>query len=144
MKLSPNFSLAELTFSTTAVFEKIDNTPPPEVIERLKLTAVGLERIREALGGRAMRVTSGYRCEALNAKVKGVATSQHVRGEAADFICPAFGTPKQIVFALSHAVQELGIDQIIAEGTWVHVSFTPKPRGHVLTKVGNGFVKGVV
>lgn len=144
MKLSPNFLLSEFTFSSTASFEGIDNTPTEDVIERLKLTAVGMERIRSALGDRSIRITSGYRSPELNAHVKGVKTSQHVRGEACDFVCPSFGSPKQIVFALAEAVKELGIDQIIQEGNWVHVSFTPNPRAMVLTKVGNGFVKGVV
>ncbi len=144
MKLSPHFTLNEFTFSSTALAEKIDNTPTEEVIERLKLTAVGLERIRCALGERAIKITSGFRCLELNQKIGGVKTSQHVRGEAVDFVCPSFGTPKEIVFALSEAVVELQIDQIIAEGTWVHVSFTPKPRGIVLTKIKGGFAKGVV
>jgi zinc D-Ala-D-Ala carboxypeptidase len=144
MKLSPHFSLAEFVFSSTALAEKIDNTPPTEVIERLKLTAVGLERIRSALGDRSIKITSGYRSPELNQKIGGVKTSQHLRGEAVDFVCPSFGTPKEIVFALSEAVVELQIDQIIHEGTWVHVSFTPKPRGMVLSKIKGGFAKGVV
>lgn len=144
MKLSENFSLEEFCFSLTANEKKIANVATPEIIESLKFTAAGLERIRKALGDRPIRVTSAFRCEELNRAVGGVKTSQHVRGEAADFVCPAFGTPKEIVFALSHALPELGIDQIICEGTWVHVSFTKNPRHVVLTLTKKGFVKGAV
>ena len=52
-------------------------------------------------------------------------------GEAADFICPRFGTPAEIVAA----VRDSGIpfDQLILEyarngGGWVHMSFTDRPR----------------
>lgn len=143
MKLSANFSLSEFTYSATAIERKISNAPPADVIERLRYTAEGLEKIRDLLGGKPIRITSAYRCDELNRAVGGAKNSQHVKGEAADFTCPAFGTPKQILTAIAPKVRELGIDQIICEGTWVHVSFKPNPRGLVMSFVGGKFVKGV-
>ena len=45
--LTPNFSLAELTASQTAVRLGLDNTPGPEALANLRRTAALLEDIRE-------------------------------------------------------------------------------------------------
>ena len=75
--------------------------------------------------------------------VRGVPTSAHCTGYAADFICPAFGTPLEIVRAIqahnAHCIEQcqgadvISFDQLIEEGTWVHISFDPKMRGQALT-----------
>jgi hypothetical protein len=54
-----------------------------------------------------------------------------VAGYAADFISPTFGEPIKIVKAL--AATNVQFDQLIQEGTWVHVSFAPAMRRQVLT-----------
>lgn len=142
MNLSEHFSLEELTFSSTAVARGIDNTAPAGIAEHLKVTAAGLEKVRTLLG-HPLHIDSGYRSPALNAAVRGVATSAHTTGYAADFICPAFGSPLEIVGAVqAHnarciaqgiGADHIGFDQLIQEGTWVHISFDPKMRGEVLT-----------
>ena len=43
-----------------------------------------LERIREAAGGRPLRIVSGYRSAAYNRRVGGAPNSQHLFGRAAD------------------------------------------------------------
>jgi zinc D-Ala-D-Ala carboxypeptidase len=141
--VTEHFGLGELVFSAKAIELKIDNTPPAEVLERLKYSAECLEKVRTALGDKPIRITSGYRCEALNRAVGGVKSSQHVLGEAVDFVCPMFGAPKRIVSKLASRVRELGIDQIICEGSWVHISFKPNPRHLVMSYVDGKFVKGV-
>ena len=140
--MTKNFKLEEFLYSHTAAVSKIDNSPPREVLERLKLTAEKLEGIREALG-KPLKITSGYRSPELNRFIGGTKRSQHVKGEAVDFISPAFGTPKQILEALAPRVRELGIDQIICEGSWVHVSFSDTPRYQVMSYVKGKFVNGV-
>lgn len=78
------FTIAELTKSLTAIRRNIDNTPSEEI--RRSLTALVdniLDPLREAYG-KPIIVTSGYRCDKLNKAVKGAASSQHVKGEAAD------------------------------------------------------------
>ena len=143
--MTPHFSLDELTFSDTAVRLGIDNSPSPEVLKNLLTLAHGLEDVRTLLGNMPLRISSGYRCKALNAAVRGSATSAHMEGFAADFTCREYGTPLKIVQALSRMA--LSCDQLIQEGNWVHVRFDPRRRGEVLTAHfgpnGTNYTKGV-
>lgn len=131
MQLSPHFSLEELTFSSTAVAQGIDNTAPVDIAEHLGILAAGLEKIR-AIIGFPLHIDSGYRCPDLNRIVRGVPDSAHVTGFAADFICPQFGSPLDIVKTIVEYPQ-VRFDQVIQEGTWVHISFAPMMRQQVLT-----------
>ena len=79
-----HFTLKEFVKSDTARRLGIDNTPSPQVEERLRqLVDYVLDPLREAYG-KPIYVNSGYRCPALNRAVGGVAHSQHLTGEAAD------------------------------------------------------------
>jgi uncharacterized protein YcbK (DUF882 family) len=121
MKLSENFSLEELTASETAARKGIDNTPSEEVINNLKRLAAALQEVRALLNHRAILVSSGYRSLELNQAVGGSATSDHCKGLAADFICPSYGTPNDIVRAI--AASNLSYKQVIREfDKWVHLS----------------------
>lgn len=149
MKLTPHFTLAELTASATATRLGINNTPAPELLPRLIQLAEMLERIRTTLGVPVI-VTSGYRCEALNVKVGGATTSDHPHGHAADFVAPAYGSASDVATLLAPLVAVLGIGQIILEGVrgkqWVHVS-THSPEksiNRVLTITDAGVVPGIV
>ena len=131
MNLSPHFSLAEMTVSQEAARRGIDNTPPPAVVEALKKTAQGLEAVRVRLGCAPIIVSSGYRSGALNAAIGGAKYSQHMTGQAADFLCPGFGSPGEVAAALRDSGIEY--DQLILEfGRWVHISFAPNPRRQAL------------
>ena len=130
-QLTQHFSLEELLASDEAKAHGIDNTRiSDEVLANLTALANGLERVRAALKV-PMIVDSGYRCPALNSLVRGVANSAHLTGYAADFIAPAFGSPIEIVKALQ--ATDIKFDQLIQEGTWVHISFAPSMRNEVLT-----------
>lgn len=148
MQLTPHFSLAELTASTTARRLGIDNAPPPELMPRLVLTAEMLERIRTTLGV-PITVTSGYRGRQVNQAVGGVTSSDHTQGHAADIVAPGYGTPYQIAKALAPLVSVLGIGQLILEGVkgkqWVHVStrVPDKPANRVITITDKGTQLGV-
>jgi hypothetical protein len=142
--MSEHFSDHEFFFSRTALERGIDNAPTPNVLENIAFTMAGLERVRAYLGF-PMKVLSGYRCDALNEAIGGARNSQHVRGEACDFVCPAFGSPRDICLFLSGNLHVLGIDQLIFEGKWVHVSFSHTPRFELLTWDVNGnYVAGIV
>ena len=132
MMLSKHFHLSEFTASQTAARKRIDNTPTPAIIAQLKATARSMELVRTILGGKPILISSGYRSPALNKAVGGSRTSAHVRGDAVDFICPGFGSPLAICRALS-IQPDLPYDQIIEEGTWVHIGFAKSPRREVLT-----------
>ena len=120
MRLTTHFTLEELCVSEVALREGIDNTPPPEVVANLRRLAGLLEKVRAVLK-KPMRITSGYRSAELNARIGGSKTSAHMDGRAADFICPAFGTP--FVVAKRIAASRLGFDQMIHEyGRWVHLA----------------------
>lgn len=125
--LSPHFTLAEMTGSQVAARRGLDNEPGPAELAALKRTALGLEAVRIRLGGAPIHISSGYRSPEVNRAVGGSATSQHMRGEAADFTAPGFGTPRQVVDALAES--DVPYDQLILEfGRWVHISFSATPR----------------
>lgn len=131
MTLTTHFTLDELVASSTATRLGIDNTPPPQIVAALGVTAAGLEQVRTLLGDKPMHIDSGYRCPALNAAVRGAKNSAHMSGYAVDFVCPGFGTPIEIVRAIQ--ASPIHFDLLIQEGTWVHISFAPDMRRQVLT-----------
>ena len=142
MNLSDHFTLAELTTTENRQFLEENSNPPPEIIESLKNTAKGLELVRSLLG-HPVHINSGYRCPALNAAVGGQKTSQHLSGEAADMVCPGFGTPREIAEEI--AACNIVFDQCILEfDRWVHVSFSGRNRRQVLTINKAGTHQGIV
>ncbi len=84
MKLSPNFSLEELTFSQVASRRGLNNTPSDKVKDNLERLAFFLEQIRK-LFNKPLLISSGYRSREVNEAVGGSKTSQHCEGCAADF-----------------------------------------------------------
>lgn len=128
--LTAHFTLEELTRSEIALRRGLSNGPSAEIVERLTKTAVGLEQIR-ALLRVPLHISSGYRSPEVNAALGGSATSQHMKGEAADFIAPDFGGPREVCLAI--LASNIPFDQLIFEGTWVHISFSETPRHSVLT-----------
>ena len=145
MKLSEHFHLDEFVTSQTAARHGIDNRPPPAVLTRLRILAAHLERARVILGGKPLLISSGYRSPPLNARIGGSKTSAHLRGDAADFICPGYGGPLAVCRAIAES--DLAFDQLIEEGTWVHLGFAAegrKARRQVMTKrPGGGYVTGL-
>ncbi len=130
------FTLEELTASDTAVRLHIDNTPPADVVNALRDTAAKMDQVRDLLKG-PIQVLSGYRSPKLNTAIGGSPHSAHMNGRAVDFVCRGFGTPLQICQKIVSA--GVKFDQLIQEGTWVHISFDPQMRNQVLTaSFGNG------
>lgn len=119
MKLSPNFTLQELTVSTTAARKGWDNTPNATEIANLTRVAGVLEQVR-ALFNLPIVVNSGYRCKILNDYIGSKDTSQHRIGCAADITIPG-KTPKQVVEAIVKS--DIPYDQVIEEfSSWIHIS----------------------
>jgi hypothetical protein len=147
MQLSEHFSLEELIASEMAARQGIDNTPSDAIVANLRALAEGLERVRAVLGGKPVRVTSGYRCAALNAAIGGATNSMHMRGLAADILCPQFGSPLEVCRAIVDA--GLVTDQIIHEfGRWSHVAFAvpgTQARKELLTiaSAAQGYQRGL-
>lgn len=140
-KLSDHFSLQEATFSETALSHNLNNTPADHTVQVMKQTAFCMERVRAALGNLPLHINSWYRSPELNTAVGSKSTSQHITGEAVDFTCAEFGAPVSICKKLIELKDLIRFDQIIMEGTWVHISFaisTGKPRNQVLSLLRNG------
>jgi hypothetical protein len=131
MKLSPNFSLEELTHTD---HREYDNTPNDAELENLKRLAEFLEEVKAALGGRPVMVNSAFRSKQVNDAVGSKDTSQHRIGCAVDIRVPKL-TPDEVVRIIIAA--GLPYDQVIREfNAWTHVSIpnTPdaKPRNQAL------------
>jgi hypothetical protein len=129
MKLSKNFSLAEFTESNTAIRNGIDNNPTAEHIHNLvELCENVLQPLRDRIGS-SIRVTSGYRSEALNKAIGGSKTSDHSHGRAADIKLVINGV--NISDELYHGIKAMGVPfkQLIWEfgdddtPQWVHIAF---------------------
>lgn len=96
-----------------------------------------LEVVSELLEDRPIVVTSLYRCPALNEKLNGSDTSAHLRALAADFVVLGL-TPYAVVDRLVDAGilkdDALDVDQLIYEGSWIHLGFAEgKGRRQLLT-----------
>ena len=127
MKLTENFNLLELTKSQTAERKGIDNTPSPTHQENLKSLCTSiLQPIRDHFN-RVVSVSSGYRSEKLCVAIGSKTTSQHAKGEAADF--EIYGLSNK---ELADWINEnLNYDQLILEywkeedpnSGWVHCSY---------------------
>lgn len=145
-KLSEHFSLDELVFSQDAVRMGLDNYPSTGVVANLRVLAAGLELVRKVLSDKPILISSGYRSPIVNKFVGGSSNSAHMQGFAADFICPGFGTPRMVAEAIRDSTLEF--DQMILEGTWVHLSFDTRLRREILTAHFGGtrpiYIKGIV
>ena len=133
MKLSEHFDLSEFTVSQEAVRKGINNLPTDEIISRLRdLCTHILEPIRD-LAGKPLSITSGYRSPELNQTIGGSTTSQHCKGEAADFHAQGYTTEELFQLVKS---SNIPYDQLIQEfSSWVHVSYRPNNRRQALYAV---------
>ena len=128
MQLSGHFSLSELTKSQTATRKGISNKPTLEHIENLtELCNNILEPTRRNFS-KPMVITSGYRSEELCEAIGSKTTSQHAKGEAADF--EMFGLDNKSL--AKYIKNNLIFDQLILEfyknddpaSGWVHCSYS--------------------
>ena len=147
MKLSENFSLQELTKSQTAERKGIDNTPSAEHQENLKSLCTSiLQPVRDHFG-RVGTISSGYRSPELCVAIGSKTTSQHAKGEAADF--EIFGVSNKEL--ADYINENLEYDQLILEywkesdpnSGWVHCSFSQnqKRRQYLKATKINGATK---
>ena len=123
MRKSKYFRLEEFLTSSTARQKSIENLPSWEIIEHLNELALFLDDLREAWGS-GIKVTSGFRIEALNKAVGGSETSVHMLGYAADIV-PANGKYEAFVRFLKEWLKDKAFDQCIEEKKgktrWIHI-----------------------
>ena len=144
MILEGKFNLATFTHSDTANRLKIDNAQlTDEQLESLQKLHELLIHIQGRLSIKfakpvQIQINSAYRSAELNKAVKGVPTSQHCKGEAADTV--AVGVPLDQYFDL---LKELARDKVLTFGQvikeygshpetekddWIHVSLFVKGK----------------
>lgn len=127
------FDMDELTRSDTAQQRGIKNVPSEEQKRALqRLMDDCLDPIRR-LWGKPIIVNSGFRCPELNRAVGGSATSQHMKGEAADITTGSIEGNKELFEHIAYS--GIQFDQLIDEKgyKWIHVSYkTTGNRKNVL------------
>ena len=131
MKLSNNFSLSEFTDSNTAERRGIDNSPTAEHIHNMvALCENVLQPLRERIG-KSIRVSSGYRSEALNDAIGGSKTSEHSKGMAADIKLIVNGENQSQILYNTILAMDIQFSQMIWEfgdddtPNLSHISFNP-------------------
>ena len=132
-----HFKLKHLIYSNTAKnnsinnFPGVDNSPSQtEVVENLRsLMEIVVDPIVDVYPD--LIITSAYRCIALNSRLGGSSTSQHVFGQAVDIQIPGLSTADVYNYIY---YQVTGWDQLIWEyperggSSWVHVSYSSRNR----------------
>lgn len=137
------FTFAEFERSDIARRRKIDNSIPDDIKPNIvALVDKVLDPLR-TMWGAPLRVTSGYRCPALNNVLKGSSkTSQHMSGQAADIDAGTRMENKALFNLL--IISKLPFDQLIFEEgnldegpDWIHVSYktTGRNRRQIRYKV---------
>ena len=142
-QLTQHFTREEAIVTSTG----LDNTPTTEGWTTIANTATNMEIVRAILNRLPINISSWYRSPAVNAKVGGVLSSEHAIGQAVDFTCPRFGTPFQIAVELSKYTNVLNYNQLIYEGTWVHISFPPdgqRGKRQLLTMKKGKYYQGLI
>ncbi len=127
MRISKNFTLKELTKSSTGERLGIDNSVKDQetLVNLCALTHNILQKVREAHG--RTTVNSSFRCLDLNRAIKSSDKSQHVKGEAADIECPALDNLKLAKWIASNVDFDMVLLEFYTQGIpdsgWVHVSY---------------------
>lgn len=131
-----NFVPNDFFYSVRAERLKINNdTDDLNILTCLVVTADKIQQVRDLLN-HPITITSGYRCRELNKEVKGKPNSQHLQGQAVDFISPTFGTPTEIVKFLKD--NKVEVDQCLIENnSWVHLSIKHNGNRNQFAEIEN-------
>ena len=146
IKLSEHYSLGELTKTS---HKEVDNTPSHVAIENLKRLCPWLEELRFTYNAlyclkpgedydtsenvEPIIINSAYRSTALNRKVGGAPTSNHLTGCAVDIRCLGIEQAlRYAVILMDYADEthqdfdELLIERSRAGNYWLHLAVRPK------------------
>lgn len=124
--ITKHFSTDEFFHSDLAVQNNIMNIPDDacsEVYSNIIYISYMLELIRKQFN-HPIRITSGYRCPALNKLVGGSAKSKHLSGLAVDINCGK-KLNERLYYIIDNLINVLPVEELINEQdyTWIHVSF---------------------
>ena len=149
MQLSKHFTLEEFTKSMTATRKGIKNDPGSGDIKNLENVAYEILEPVRAKFEKPVTITSGYRSEELCEAIGSKKTSQHSRGQAADFEIASIPNIK-VAYWISN---NCDFDQLILEyykkddpaAGWIHCSYNEKGnnRKQILTYDGKTYENGL-
>tara|TARA_R110000824_G_scaffold124561_1_gene283161 strand:- start:326 stop:805 length:480 start_codon:yes stop_codon:yes gene_type:complete len=147
MQLSKHFKLHEFEKSSTATRLGIKNKAGSGEIKNLTDLCYGVLEPVKAKFDKPVIITSGYRTEELCEILKSSKTSQHTKGQAADFEIAGVSNLEVALWIQNHA----NFDQLILEywtgeanSGWIHCSFNQDSnRKQVLTFDGKEYTNGL-
>lgn len=146
LALAPHITWGELVRTSHRGYAERNATDSAQHLPALTAMAAMLSQVRQHFGA-PLIVHSGYRCPTLNQAVGGSPTSQHMRGEAADF--HVHGVPLEQVFDWIRRGSGLAFGQLILEGvqagrpTWIHLSLGEPWRPEHLCRQALTYVRGL-
>lgn len=128
-RITSHFRVAEFAQHARHGFES-EPYPARWVNSRLRPLCELLEQIREVCGGRAVRVTSGYRSPAYNRVIKGARASQHVQGRAADIVVAGLSARRvhDLVLAAYRRGELPALGGLGSYAGFTHVDVRPSQR----------------
>ena len=118
MKLTENFSLKEFACHD-------GSETPNDVLQRLQIVAVQLQKVRDFLG-KPININSGYRSPAHNKSIGGVSNSQHVLGNASDITVKGM-SPEEVKQVLEGLIDT---GEILQGGIGIYNSFVHYDIGY--------------
>lgn len=123
--LAPHITWGEMVATGHRSLADLNADESVAYLDALSEIAGMLSRVRQHFGA-PLIVHSGFRCPTLNSVIGGAKSSQHMRGEAADF--HVHGVELRTVFDWIRLESGLLYGQVILEGvqkgrpTWIHLS----------------------
>lgn len=136
--ISKHFTLAELTRTSTG----LPNKPSVRQIAMLRILAINiLEPIRSRFG--PFTPTSTFRSVAVNRRVGGKSTSQHIKGQATDIVIKGVKAKDVAKWIKNNLLYDQLIFESIGGKEWVHVSYvSPTQNRRQAFDIIEGVVKG--
>lgn len=129
-----HFPLEQMIKSDTADAQRIDNTPPMDLLDSLAEVSQKAEEARAILGV-PLRVDSGYRSPALNAVIArgSSSTGAHPKARAVDLAPMGMGLKEAYAMLVDHPTFMENVDQLINERGCIHLGLLipgdhPAPR----------------
>ena len=125
-KLTENITFEEMTHTDITELQDENRRAAELYCDNLIKTACLLQTLRDFIL-RAVIVHSGFRYPALNMRVGGAATSDHMTGRAVDFVVKDFEDIIGLRFIFQWCKNHLEYGQLILENPpdkkpWIHIS----------------------
>lgn len=146
-QLTEHMSFSEFTKTGRAEFQDMNREQAKDYIVNMGLVAAQLESLR-SFTMQPILVKSGFRCPELNKAVGGSPTSQHMTGDAVDFVPKDFEDITGLNFIFDWCQRHLNYGQLILENPpnskpWIHIGMPRPGRKPTVYVFENGAYKKV-